>query len=61
MVLTRTLVECHLDSGESRLLKQGDILLQRGTKHAWVNPSSTESVRMLCFVLPSKPVEGAKD
>ncbi|CZR50654.1 uncharacterized protein PAC_00528 [Phialocephala subalpina] len=53
-------VECHLDSGESRLVRPGDVLLQRGTKHAWVNHSLTETARMLCFVMPSQSVEGAK-
>ncbi|TVY56427.1 hypothetical protein LSUE1_G008879 [Lachnellula suecica] len=53
-------IECHLDSGESRLIKQGEVLVQRGTKHYWVNPSATEPARMIAFVLPSKPVEGAE-
>ena len=55
------LVECHLDSGESRVIGQGEVLLQRGTKHAWVNPSETETARMLCFVVPCKAVEGARE
>ncbi|MCJ1328484.1 hypothetical protein MMC10_005161 [Thelotrema lepadinum] len=54
-------VECHLDSGESRVIGQGEVLLQRGTKHAWVNPSETETARMLCFVVPCKAVEGARE
>jgi len=54
-------IECHLDSGESRLIKQGDVLIQRGTKHYWVNKSSTEVARMLCYVMPSQPVDGAKE
>ncbi|KAF1815290.1 hypothetical protein P152DRAFT_455011 [Eremomyces bilateralis CBS 781.70] len=43
-------MEAALDSGETRLLKRGDIVVQRGTNHAWNNPSSTEWARML-FVL----------
>lgn len=54
-------VICQLDSGETRLLKEGDVLVQRGTMHAWKNPSTTESARMLCFVMPSHPVKGAKE
>ena len=54
-------VELQLDSGETRLIKSGDVLLQRGTMHAWRNPSATEAARMLCFVLPSQNIEGAKD
>ncbi|KAK3173251.1 hypothetical protein OEA41_006580 [Lepraria neglecta] len=50
-----------IPNGETRLIKQGDVLLQRGTMHAWKNPSGTETPRMLCFVLPSQPVEGAKE
>lgn len=43
-------LEMTLDSGEKRVLKKGDIAVQRGTMHAWRNPSSTEWARML-FVL----------
>ncbi|RMZ90356.1 hypothetical protein DV736_g2407, partial [Chaetothyriales sp. CBS 134916] len=52
-------IECHLDSGESRTVKHGDVLVQRGTKHYWINPSSTTAARMLCYCMPSKPVDGA--
>ncbi|KUL87487.1 hypothetical protein ZTR_04572 [Talaromyces verruculosus] len=52
-------VELILDSGESRILKQGDVLLHRGTKHGWKNHSDTETARMVCFVLPSEPIPGA--
>ncbi|KAM5349874.1 hypothetical protein ACJ41O_006379 [Fusarium nematophilum] len=40
-------VEIMLDSGESRVLKRGDITVQRGTNHAWRNVSETEWARML--------------
>ena len=30
-------VEMQLDSGESRILKRGDVAVQRGTNHAWKN------------------------
>ena len=53
-------VECHLDNGEHRLIKQGDVLVQRGTMHFWINPSKTESASILITVLPSRPVDGAK-
>lgn len=43
-------IEMELDSGEKKLLKRGDIAIQRGTKHAWRNPSETEWARLL-FVL----------
>ncbi|SQH32645.1 cupin domain-containing protein [Pseudomonas mucidolens] len=28
-----------LDNGESRLVKTGEIVIQRGTRHAWRNKS----------------------
>lgn len=43
-------IEMILDSGEKKLLKRGDIAIQRGTMHAWSNPSETEWARLL-FVL----------
>lgn len=43
-------VEMILDSGEKKLLKRGDVAIQRGTMHAWKNPSQTEWARLL-FVL----------
>ncbi|EAU30148.1 conserved hypothetical protein [Aspergillus terreus NIH2624] len=39
-------VELVLDSGATRLLKRGDIAVQRGTNHAWKNPSKTTWARM---------------
>ncbi|KAH8676285.1 hypothetical protein BX600DRAFT_198492 [Xylariales sp. PMI_506] len=50
-------VELILDSGETRLLKRGDIAIQRGTMHAWRNPSKTEWSRMLYFLQESEPIE----
>ena len=45
-------VELVLDSGETRLLKRGDVAVQRQTNHAWRNISKDEWARML-FVLQS--------
>ena len=45
-------VELVLDSGETRLLKQGDVAVQRGTNHAWRNTSGESWARML-YVLQS--------
>jgi hypothetical protein len=35
-------VECdlELDSGEVAHLKRGDVVVQRGTMHAWANPAT---------------------
>jgi len=45
-------IEAVLDSGETRMMRRGDVCIQRGTMHAWRNPSDTEWARML-FVLQS--------
>lgn len=50
-------VELILDSGEKRLLKRGDIAVQRGTNHAWRNPSSTTWARMLYVLQEAKPIQ----
>lgn len=50
-------VEVVLDSGETRLLKRGDLAVQRGTMHAWHNVSKTEWARMLYFLQESQPIE----
>lgn len=50
-------VELVLDSGATRLLKRGDIAVQRGTNHAWRNPSTTRWARMLYVLQESKPLE----
>jgi quercetin dioxygenase-like cupin family protein len=49
-------VELVLDSGETQLLKRGDLVVQRGTMHAWRNPSKTEWNRMLYFLQESAPI-----
>lgn len=60
-------VELVLDSGETRLLKRGDVAVQRGTNHAWrnVTPDAVDSVsgervpqwaRMLYVLSPCEEV-----
>ncbi|KAI0482203.1 hypothetical protein GGR56DRAFT_619008 [Xylariaceae sp. FL0804] len=49
-------VELVLDGGETRLLKRGDLAVQRATMHAWRNPSKTEWARMLYVLQESEPV-----
>ncbi|PYI07337.1 hypothetical protein BO78DRAFT_341423, partial [Aspergillus sclerotiicarbonarius CBS 121057] len=46
-----------LDSGETRLLKKGDIAVQRATMHAWRNPSQEKWVRMLFVLQDCRAVE----
>ena len=50
-------VELVLDSGEVRLLKRGDIAIQRGTNHAWRNASKTNPARMLYVLQEALPLE----
>ncbi|KAK3695732.1 hypothetical protein B0T22DRAFT_372052, partial [Podospora appendiculata] len=55
-VVTHGTMELTLDSGETRLLRIGDTLVQRGTLHAWRNPSATEWARVVFFLLGAPPV-----
>lgn len=55
-------VELLLDSGESRLLKRGDVTVQRGTNHAWKNTSKDTWCRMLYVLQAAESVRsGGKD
>ncbi len=49
IVLTGT-VELELDDGEATLLGPGDVVIQRGTMHAWRNPDLQQTARII-FVL----------
>lgn len=49
-------VELILDSGEKRLMKRGDVSIQRATMHAWRNTSETEWSRMLYVLLDAEEV-----
>ncbi|KAF1911317.1 hypothetical protein BDU57DRAFT_100471 [Ampelomyces quisqualis] len=49
-------VELLLDSGEKRTMKRGDVAIQRGTMHQWINHSKTEWARMLFVLQESKPL-----
>ncbi|KAK0620601.1 hypothetical protein B0T14DRAFT_521799 [Immersiella caudata] len=48
-------VELILDSGETRILRRGDMCVQRATMHAWRNVSSTEWARVLFVLQPVQP------
>ena len=50
-------VELVLDSGETRVLKRGDVAIQRGTMHAWRNMSQDNWARMMYVLQESKPVK----
>ncbi len=49
-------VERILDSGETCLMRRGDVCIQRATMHAWRNMSDTEWARMLYLLQPAQPV-----
>ncbi|KAF2674930.1 hypothetical protein BT63DRAFT_24285 [Microthyrium microscopicum] len=56
-ILLEGQIEAVLDSGEARLMKRGDVCVQRGTMHAWRNPSPTEWARMVFVLQTCEPVE----
>ncbi|KAK5058668.1 hypothetical protein LTR84_010932 [Exophiala bonariae] len=45
-----------LDDGSTTSLKPGDVVVQRGTYHAWRNPSKTTWSRMLFVLQDSEPL-----
>lgn len=45
-------MEIILDSGETRLMKVGDVLVQRAINHSWRNPSSTKWARIAAVSFP---------
>lgn len=49
-------LEALLDSGEKRVISRGDVVVQRGTLHAWKNTSETEWARMIYVLQGSKEV-----
>ncbi|KAK0612472.1 hypothetical protein B0T17DRAFT_620653 [Bombardia bombarda] len=49
-------MELTLDSGEKRILRVGDTVVQRGTLHAWRNPSRDTWARVVFFLLGAPPV-----
>ncbi len=49
-------VDCELESGEVVHMKPGDVLIQRGTTHTWVNRGSVPSVGA-AVMIDAKPVE----
>lgn len=51
--------ELGLDSGETRILHQGDVCIQRATMHTWKNitENCTKPGRMLFILLDVKPFE----
>lgn len=48
--------ELILDSGEKRVMRRGDISIQRGTNHAWRNTSNTSWGRMMYVLQEAEPI-----
>lgn len=48
-------LEITLDSGESRILRPGDVSVQRATMHKWRNCSKEKSARMVFILLDCQP------
>ena len=49
-------LELSLDGGETRAVRKGDVVVQRGVMHKWKNLSRTEGAT---YVVVSLGVEGA--
>lgn len=55
-VVIEGVFELTLDSGEKRILRQGDVCVQRSTAHKWKNITGNGTLpgRMLFFLLDAK-------
>lgn len=49
-------IELTLASGEQRIIKPGDLTIQRSTLHKWRNPSKTQWSRMVGIMAECQPV-----
>jgi quercetin dioxygenase-like cupin family protein len=49
-------IELSLGSGESRILRPGDVSINRGAMHKWSNASKTKPARILFVMLDVKPI-----
>ncbi|KAH7420145.1 hypothetical protein BKA64DRAFT_34102 [Cadophora sp. MPI-SDFR-AT-0126] len=50
-VVLEGVMELILDSGEKRIMKRGDVCIQRGTMHAWKNITENEGWARMLFTL----------
>lgn len=48
-------IELELDDGAVTLLQAGDLCVQRGTIHAWRNPSATTTARIAFVLIDATP------
>ncbi|KZV93146.1 hypothetical protein EXIGLDRAFT_717565 [Exidia glandulosa HHB12029] len=54
-VITQGSLVLHLNDGTTTRAETGDVIIQRGTMHAFENPSSTEWARMFYTAADAKP------
>ncbi|KAK0108102.1 hypothetical protein ONS95_002923 [Cadophora gregata] len=52
-VVLEGVLELILDSGETRIMKRGDVCVQRGTMHAWKNITENDGWARMLFTLIS--------
>ena len=46
-----------LDAGVGRVMRRGDVAVQRGTNHGWRNTSATEWARMFFVLQDAREIE----
>lgn len=62
MIVVDGELELILDGGETRLVKAGEIVIQRAPMHTWRNPSNTKAGRVVAVTLGSAgAVKGAME
>lgn len=55
-VVLAGIVELELDNGVTTTVRQGDVVVQRGTIHSWIN-KGTEIARIMFVLVPADPVK----
>ncbi|RGP81426.1 hypothetical protein FLONG3_571 [Fusarium longipes] len=55
-ILIQGELECLLDSGEARTVRPGDVVIQRGTNHQWLNKTQ-EWARIVFILFHSEAIE----
>jgi len=59
IVIVEGELELELDGGEKRVVRKGDVVIQRAPMHSWRNVSKTETARMFCVTVGGEgAVEG---
>lgn len=48
-------IELELDCGATKILRQGDIVVQQGTIHLWRNLSQTKTCRIIFILIEASP------